>query len=592
MIDPKRTGRPVGFRLPLLVGLGLALSCLPAGAEEPADELLRLLPDDVGFGVVIRDLRGHGERISASPFAALLRGTEPGKALVDSPEVRKLQDFDRILKAHLKTDLQQVRDDVLGDAIVFAYWPGTPTDATAERGVFLARARDPGLLARLAEAINRIQKESGDLVNLEARKHEGVSYHRREEKGGQVSYYLVQGPLLAYSESESAIQQIIAALKQSPRASLRDQLHRLGVQDALAVIWLNPRAFDRHLQHQLDQASDPLFTFLKTFTRYWKEFEGAALAVRIRQEIDVSLCVRVRLAGLPPPARRLLAKLGQPSVLWGYFPDRVIFAVAGRVDLAALAETVAEFVPENSRRKLRGSLAQTTTALLGRDFEKDVLPNLGPDWGYYVAAPPAAEPWFPHAVLAVSVQSRGDKPLDQALFDVLRVWVGFGVLAADKGIVQIRNESQGTVAVVSLYSEQLFPTGFQPALAAKASCLVLASSPAALRRFAESVGQPLAQPVAQPVAQPRAASKGEADVEGVLLARLSLREARSYLTERRQPLLDAVSKGQVLSAQEAGKRLDGLLSALELFDGVDLRLRTEPDQANLTLHFRPTKPLR
>ncbi len=558
----------------LAAALGFSLLAAPARSEEPADELLRLLPDDLGFAVVIRDLRGHGRLIAESPFAAMLRNTEPARSFVSSPEVRKLREFDEILQKHLKTNLQQVRDDVLGDALVFAYWPGTPADSKGERGVFLAHARDPALLARLAEEINRLQRESGDLVKVEARTHEGVPYQRRQEKDGQVSYYLIQGPLLAYSDDEGSIQQIIKSQKQRPRASLRDQLHGLGVHEALAVVWLNPRAFDQHLKRQLDQASDPTFTFLKTFTRSWKQLEGAALVVRIQQDIDLSLCVRMQTSALPEPARRFFAGLSQPSMLWGYFPDRVIFAAAGRIDLASFAEMVAEFVPEDSRQKLLAGLSQGTLALLGRDFQKDVLPNLGPDWGYYLAAPPAGEPWFPHSVVAVSVQNPGPgRPLDQVLFDSLRMAVGFGILSqtGDKSAVQLKNASQGNIPIVYLQSEVFFPSGFQPALAAKASCLVLASSPAALLRFAET----------------RPAGKPDQGPEGVLLARLSLRAARDYLKERRRPLLAALDKNQQLE-----KRLDGLLSALELFDGVDLRLRTEPDQANLTLHFRPAKPLR
>ena len=50
--------------------IALATALLPTLARAaPRDELLRLVPDDVAFCLVVQDLRGHAEALSASPFA-------------------------------------------------------------------------------------------------------------------------------------------------------------------------------------------------------------------------------------------------------------------------------------------------------------------------------------------------------------------------------------------------------------------------------------------------------------------------------------------------------------------------------------------
>ena len=56
--------------------------------------------------------------------------------------------------------------------------------------------------------------------------------------------------------------------------------------------------------------------------------------------------------------------------------------------------------------------------MLGKDLIKDVLPNLGPDWGLCVTAPPAKDKtWFPQVTLAMAVApGPGTAPVDEALF--------------------------------------------------------------------------------------------------------------------------------------------------------------------------------
>src|SRR4051794_4619791 len=92
-------------------------------AAPPRDELLRLVPDDVGFCVVVQNLRERLAGLEQSPFAARLATTHLGRALRDAPEARKLLALDDQLRTHLHVSWAQLRDDVLGDAVVLAYTP-------------------------------------------------------------------------------------------------------------------------------------------------------------------------------------------------------------------------------------------------------------------------------------------------------------------------------------------------------------------------------------------------------------------------------------------------------------------------------------
>ena len=89
-----------------------------AGALARAD----LVPEDVGFCVVVQDLREHNERLTKSPLVKALGKSAIGKI----PELQQVQALDQLFQKQFDIDLGKIRDDVLGDAIVFAYRPGPP----------------------------------------------------------------------------------------------------------------------------------------------------------------------------------------------------------------------------------------------------------------------------------------------------------------------------------------------------------------------------------------------------------------------------------------------------------------------------------
>ena len=77
------------------------------------------------------------------------------------------------------SNCSQLRDDILGDAIVAAYRPGPPGKPDEEQGILLLRARNATLLASLIDRFNEAQKKSGDLIKLEEREYQGVKYYLR-----------------------------------------------------------------------------------------------------------------------------------------------------------------------------------------------------------------------------------------------------------------------------------------------------------------------------------------------------------------------------------------------------------------------------
>src|SRR5260370_34125644 len=169
---------PIPCPLPPAV-LAVMLLAAPVSAATPREELLRLVPEDVGFCLVLEDLRGHGTALANSLFVKQVPTSPLGGKLLSAPETQKLTKLDNFLQRYLDLTATQLRDDILGDALVLAYRPGPPDKPEEEEGFVLLRARDAKLLARLVEQLNALQKESGDLQAVEERAYHGGTYYRR-----------------------------------------------------------------------------------------------------------------------------------------------------------------------------------------------------------------------------------------------------------------------------------------------------------------------------------------------------------------------------------------------------------------------------
>lgn len=570
MIEIWKTTRPLVLLAALLVP-SLARSAAPR------DELLRLVPGDVGFCLLVEDLRGHAAAFLRSPFLGALRASPLGAKLgPDAPEMQKLAEVDQFLQQHLHVSLNQLRDDLLGDAVVFAYRPGPPGQTEQEQELILVHARDAKLLAAVLDRLDEAQRESGELKELTTHEHKGTAYRRRVQLK-ETDYHYRRGPVLAISHSEAMIRRAVE-LDRGPangESSAARQFRQLGGEGRLVRLWLNPRAFEPELRHKLTTVQGAEATVLKTFSTYWQALDSIGLSLGLDADLELALTVRARTNELPPAAQRFLAAAAAPSALLSRFPDDTLFAAAGRLDVAALAETFNGFLNDEVRRALRTALDQLLGQALGEELLKQVIPALGPDVGLFVAAPPAADPnGFPHAVAAVRVRpGDGAIPADVAMSNVLNAVAMLAVVdhnRKNKDQVKLRTIMQDGVEVRYLMGEP-FPHGFRPAFALKDGYLLLATSPEALRRFR-------AVPAVAQAEMP--------------MVRFSPRALVRYLGERREAVVAHAAEKNQISKDEAGKQLHQFLEVLQLFDTAELACTAEEGRGTLSLRVRTSRPLR
>jgi hypothetical protein len=570
------------LRVFLAAAVWLVACAVPALAAGARDQLLRLVPEDVALCLVIQDLRDHAAALHQSPFATDLRESWIGKTIRLAPEVTRLEQIERQFKDSTGIDWPQLRDEILGDCVVLAYRPGPPGKPQEEQGILLVRARNPQLLATLVDRLNAAQKKAGDLERLDELERDGVKYFRRVEKKQAPYYYWLNGPMLAVSPQEALLLQAIDLERKAPAADkdvppLARRLVQLGVDKALMALWINPRAFDPELDVRAGQAKGNEAAFLKTFLSNWKALDGIALFGTPTEQLEFGMTIRAKPDRLSPGLRKFLAEAARPSELWQAFPDDALLAVAGRIDVPALLDMIGDFLPDNARKPFRDLLEQgTLPAPLGK-LTKDVLPNMGPDVGFCVVAPkPDDKGWSPQALWALRVRpGKGEVPADQTLLDTMNFFANLAVFdhnTKHPDRLELKTMQQDKLEVKYFVNDKRFPPGFQPAYAIKEGYLLLASSPESVRSF-------------------KIGARSDAGEETPLL-RASLTALRSYLKDRREPLVNYLAEKNQLKPEEVVRRLEGLRLGLQFFDRVELVQRSTPEQFTLTWRVKTSAPLR
>jgi hypothetical protein len=598
--------RPLRFAFKPVVGILSAL-CLVnqgLGAPSPREELLRLVPPNAGFCLIVNDLRGHADSFRHSAWFKQLQQSPLWELVARSPEAKKFERFlEHDLPATLQIDWPRLRDDILGDAAVFAYRPRHSGQTEQESGLFLLWARDGQLLAALVKRLNQVQLDNGEIKAVRELTHRGKTYFERTEQKGQTyvywpvntpmqtlpvtvpvpvlthSYYFLNSHLLAFSSEREQLLRVLEKaglpMADGTETPLMAGLARAGADRSLAALWLNPRAFDADIQQHTARASSDEAQGLNAFRPYWQALDAVVLSLEMRLEPQVQLSVQGRPEALPAAARQILTTAAKPSDLWGRFPSDSILTVALRVDALALKNAVAEFLMPEARKLSGTVLQQTLGAALGMNLATDVLPNLGPDVGFCVAAP-AEKTGFPHLFAAVRVRP-GTKTahVDTALLKAMRFFASLAVFDHNRRTgdrVRMETAMQGDVEVSFLAGGSMLPAGLQPAMALKGGYLLWASTPEAIRRFR-----------AEPGELPRGADSP--------LLRFSISSLVAFLQSRQEPIADFLSAQNYFPRETTRQWLGKSAQTLTLFDRFEVTQRPGQGQLLLTMRLH-TSPKR
>src|SRR5262249_32033523 len=144
-----------------------------------------------------------------SPLVQQLHKSPMGALLKNDRDWRKINVGREQVEALLGLDWTKLRDDIFGDAVLFAYRPRRPDQQLDDQALFLVRARDSQALAKLVERVNALQKAGGEVKAIEAREHNGQAYFQRVDAKA-APFYALLGPLLIVASDEGFLREVLA----------------------------------------------------------------------------------------------------------------------------------------------------------------------------------------------------------------------------------------------------------------------------------------------------------------------------------------------------------------------------------------------
>jgi len=544
------------------------LSLVPFAAAQPApfrSELLALLPEDFAVCIVMHDLRGHAARWEQSDWLRTFRTSPVGKSFLNAPEVRQIDRWQSEMKKHLDLDWRTLRDEILGETLILAYSPGPRNKSNDERGLLLLHVHNPERLVQVIDRLNEAQTRSGE-VRLTELHHKGNSYYRRVQTG-KTQYYSIKGSLAAVATKEEIIQAFLdrrsAPAKDNPWAK---RFQRAGAESAIVTMFVNPRMLDAEVL-QNSKKDDPL-------SGYWRALEAVFVTVTIQDDAELRISLQADAANLPEWAKSAFTQTTPASSLWQWFPERSILTIAARTDFAGAADALKLVMPEKDRRKLTNDWQGSVGALLRLDTFKEILPNIGPDWGFCVLLSKDAKQ-LPQTLFALAVKPGSkDQPVDKSLFKTVELFAGIAVLDYNKknpnSIIRLKTVMQDKVEVTYLSNDKLFPLGFQPACALKDGFLLVASSPDAIMNF-------------------RLHDRRPDERKETPLLRLSAPELAKLLEHRREHILVNLTDRQQMSVEDAKKNLENLIGLLGMFDRLTLSQHGNASQASWSIRLTPAR---
>jgi hypothetical protein len=569
------------FPLPVVACVALVVATFASSSlsAAPRDELLGLVPDDMMFCIVLQDLREHAARLDKDDsFLAAVKRMPFARAQLESPEFKKLLDVQKHILGELKITADQLRDDLLGDAVVFAYKQGKADRPEQEQALLLVKARDGKLLATVVERINQLQIKTGELKELRTVQHGKREYIERiklkDGKPADSEFYFLRDNLLVFAQRETPIRQ---ALDRDSAAAPRDPpfwvktATNLGIDKPLVSFLLNPRAFDAEIAARESTAAGGEKAFLKEFARYWRAFDALGAYANLDKDLEIGIAVHARRNDLPPAGQRLFSEIGKPSALWNAIPDDSLLALAARIDFALLVETISGFIEDERKKEAAKWLADTLQPFLPDNGTLDsLLKGLGPDWGFWVMPPANGDKsWVPQAILAVSIPNTPDGAVAEA---TARNAVQFLLTAAllSKESFKVETVKIDKTTIKCLTHPTLFPDGFRPSFAVKDGYLLLASCPEAIGRFEK----------------PKAIAVTSSETP---LLRLSAKTWRAYLNQHKAGIAAFFGKTTGAPEKEITSMLEQITANLEPFDRLEIGIRGGKERATLVLRVKTAK---
>ncbi len=545
---------------------------LTAAEPTPREQVLKLVPPQASVCFVVQNLRSQAQTVAGSEFAQWA-ATKLGNKLDDNDDTKRLKQIEAFFLPLLGVSLTELRDDIFGDCLAFAYEPGPPGQPNAERGVMLLYARDPAKLQKLIAKLNDFQKASDELKELKQHTHAGRTYIERVRGTGTSEYYWVHEHIFAFALHSESITAIIDRQTKPPVSTVLKDLDDLKLQNAFWACWLNPRKLDAEMK--VGVPNTPEAAGLAQMAKLWSAVDQCAFYLSAGEDLELGVSVTYRVEALPKEVRSQFATAPVASPFWNSIPTNAILAIAGDVEATALLDLIGSFLPAGERPKLHKQIEKELGAVVGRDKVPAILAALGPDFALWAIKSGSDGGPLPVVTAAMRVKNQPDASVAAAVLQTIGFYVqlfAFDYNRSHADQMSIDTATVGGLDVRTITNPKFFPQGVAPAFAMKDGFVVFGSNVDALTKFQAPTLAP---------------STGD-----VPLVRISGQSLRNHITTHRDGLAKLIASINDQDENAIRKDLDTLGMILEASDRAELLLRGDGRSRTLAVKLKLIKPLK
>ena len=534
--------------------------------------LLKLVPVDMAATLSITDLRGHVDEFMNSSLVKSFQELPTVKAWFDSEAGRKLSRSKIEIEKSLGMTLKAIRDDLLGDAIVFGLHLAADAPTESARGLFLAKVRDRALLTRLIDFAN---KTDASIAQISEGGMKDRSYTIRRFKPGEpreTEYYrLFDDGIFAWSNSETLIQGVLDRKSDHATGLADDPLYqktRAGLPArALMTLSVHPQFLSRVLAPgiKIEGAGDKPMADLAS--QSLGSIARLGLAIEWRNGFVLHAHEVLDTKRLDPRFLRWAKSRSNAETLTRRIPGTAIAATAIPIDFEALFDAVVEFIPGDDRPRFDTILVAIQGVLLGRDVRKEVIPQLGPALIGYVEEPGTAWPRFPIVGVLELRENKREPWIAHAIDNGLRTLISLSALDPKSQASRLRlvSHQTGTLRVTSLADPSIpFAYGVGP------DVLIVATSADAVARFGLSEPDSRLGPF-----------KKHQFADARAYAALDVTRLVKIARVHRDDLANRFASSRGITPEAAKLDLNNALALVDLFGGAFLAITVEQDMTSM-----------
>ncbi|MCA9004077.1 MAG: hypothetical protein KDA70_02300 [Planctomycetaceae bacterium] len=551
--------------VPVLLCLAVAF---PVKAAEP---LSQLVDEKAGIYLEATDLNTHVKQFLLSPLVNRFRKTQVFQNWLQSKDVLNLQQGLRDIESVTNQPLLPLLNQFFGKSVGLAIFNHGPKQNPSL--LLLTKVQDPAAVQKLLE--DWFTKTGIKVTSSTLQGTTCFQVSQQSDPSAPAVIYAFLDQTLVVSDTRSNLEStILLHQKQSSenqRSLFNLEMYRRArgvlAEDVTGSVFLNPRAWDEHIKPPKNEIEQGI-------VNWWNKTGALIAGLHLKNTVAVEAVILFNSEAINLPLLNILQSPAEIPDQYTLIPKKALAVLSGQLNVNLLTNRIVSYYAEKNPEKWQKFLAISTGLLGGLDPVTEVSKVLGPNVLFYsvprktlsfdaisfdglVAMQLSTEDPESGSTDKSKYQSALENVANFLMNSVLSHHNSESAAGAQTSLLKIEDHEQYHMRWI----ESLGP--YRPAYGINERQLVVASSPELVREFftLKSEESLAALPLFQ-------SWKETFFREEKQLCFLNIASIRAFIEQNSDFLAEQLSKGHGGDLEKGKKKLAGLKSLLQSFDGL------------------------